>query len=49
MEDEEKPKIAGAAIPLGSIFSNMFAQKNDNNNQKQDNDKKQTKMSKKSK
>ena len=24
--DEEKPKIAGAAIPLGSIFSNMFAQ-----------------------
>ena len=41
VEDEEKPKIAGAAIPLGSIFSNMFAQKNDNNNnQKQDNDKK---------
>ena len=29
--DEEKPKIAGAAIPLGSIFSNMFAQKNVNN------------------
>ena len=25
--DEEKPKITGAAIPLGSIFSNMFAQK----------------------
>ena len=24
--DEEKPKIAGAAIPLGSIFSNMFTQ-----------------------
>lgn len=48
MEDEEKPKIAGAAIPLGSIFSNMFAQKNDNNNnQKQDNDKKQTKNDKK--
>ena len=46
--DEEKPKIAGAAIPLGSIFSNMFAQKNDNNNnQKQDNDKKQTKNDKK--
>ncbi len=47
MDDEEKPKIAGAAIPLGSIFSNMFAQKNDNNNQKQDNDKKQTKNDKK--
>lgn len=48
VEDEEKPKIAGAAIPLGSIFSNMFAQKNDNNNnQKQDNDKKQTKNDKK--
>lgn len=48
MEDEEKPRIAGAAIPLGSIFSNMFAQKNDNNNnQKQDNDKKQTKNDKK--
>ncbi len=24
--DQEKPKIAGAAIPLGSIFSNMFSQ-----------------------
>ena len=48
VEDEEKPKIAGGAIPLGSIFSNMFAQKNDNNNnQKQDNDKKQTKNDKK--
>ena len=48
MDDEEKPKIAGAAIPLGSIFSNMFAQKKDNNNnQKQDNDKKQTKNDKK--
>ena len=47
VEDEEKPKIAGAAIPLGSIFSNMFAQKNDNNNQKQNNDKKQTKNDKK--
>ena len=48
MDNEEKPKIAGAAIPLGSIFSNMFAQKNDNNNnQKKDNDKKQTKNDKK--
>lgn len=25
-DGEEKPKIAGAAIPLGSIFSNMFNQ-----------------------
>ena len=24
--DEEKPRIAGAAIPLGSIFSNVFSQ-----------------------
>lgn len=23
-DDEDTPKIAGAAIPLGSIFSNMF-------------------------
>jgi len=23
-DDEDAPKIAGAAIPLGSIFSNMF-------------------------
>ena len=47
--DEEKPKIAGAAIPLGSIFSNMFAQKNGNNeiSEKQENDKKQIKNDKK--
>ena len=47
--DEEKPKIAGAAIPLGSIFSNMFAQKNVNNenSEKQENGKKQIKNDKK--
>lgn len=47
--DEEKPKIAGAAIPLGSIFSNMFAQKNGNNeiSEKQENGKKQIKNDKK--
>ena len=47
--DEEKPKIAGAAIPLGSIFSNMFAQKNgnDENSEKQENDQKQIKKDKK--
>ena len=49
MDDEEKPKIAGAAIPLGSIFSNMFAQKNVNNenSEKQENGKKQIKNDKK--
>ena len=47
--DEEKPRIAGAAIPLGSIFSNMFAQKNINNesSEKQENGKKQIKNDKK--
>ena len=47
--DEEKPKIAGAAIPLGSIFSNMFAQKNgnDENSEKQENDQKQIKKDQK--
>ena len=47
--DEERPKIAGAAIPLGSIFSNMFAQKNVNNenSEKQENGKKQIKNDKK--
>ena len=51
-DDEEKPRIAGAAIPLGSIFSNMFAQRNNNNNNNNDNKKqndsqKQTKNDKK--
>ena len=46
--DEEKPKITGAAIPLGSIFSNMFAQKNNNgeNSSKQENNKKLSKNDK---
>ena len=30
-ENYEKPKIAGAAIPLGSIFSNMFGSNSQNN------------------
>ena len=51
MDDEEKPRIAGAAIPLGSIFSNMFAQRNNNNNnndnKKQNDSQKQTKNDKK--
>ena len=33
-DDEERPKCAGAAIPLGSIFSNMFnGQKTNSENQ----------------
>ena len=44
--DEDQPKIAGAAIPLGSIFSNMFS-KDKQNNDNQDNDKKKVKVDKK--
>ncbi len=47
--DEEKPRIAGAAIPLGSIFSNMFSQdkqNNDSKNSNPDNDKKKVKADK---
>ena len=35
LDDEDTPKIAGAAIPLGSIFSNMFGAKNDTSSQEQ--------------
>ena len=48
--DEEHPKIAGAAIPLGSIFSNMFSQDKQNNNEKnnnQENEKRKVKTEKK--
>ena len=48
--DEEKPKIAGAAIPLGSIFSNMFSQNKKENSQEkshQNEDKKTVKVEKK--
>ena len=47
--DEERPKITGAAIPLGSIFSNMFPRKNQDNekSEKQDTGKKQIKNDKK--
>ena len=45
--DEEKPKIAGAAIPLGSIFSNMFSQHKQENTDNQDNEKKTVKVEKK--
>ena len=33
--DEEKPKFAAAAIPLGSIFSNMFHPKNEDSTKDQ--------------
>ena len=55
-QDEEKPKIAGAAIPLGSIFSNILGHGNGNtalqnniNNQDNNtnNDRKKIKMDKK--
>ena len=36
-DGEEKPKIAGAAIPLGSIFSNMFNQTKNETNQNSNN------------
>ena len=47
-DDEERPKFAGAAIPLGSIFSSMLKprQHKDEENQQNDN-KKQTKNAKK--
>ena len=35
--DEDKPKISGAAIPLGSIFSNMFSHDKSSNNESQEN------------
>ena len=47
-DEEEKPKIAGAAIPLGSIFSNMFnngnVQKDANPSQKSKENTKNTKQ-----
>ena len=36
-DGEEKPKIAGAAIPLGSIFSNMFNKTKNETNQNSNN------------
>jgi ATP-dependent Clp protease ATP-binding subunit ClpA len=34
--DENGPKISGAAIPLGSIFSNMFGSQNNSNKEEQE-------------
>ena len=30
-DNPDSPRITGAAIPIGSIFSNMFQNKNNNN------------------
>ena len=52
-EDENGPKISGAAIPLGSIFSNMFNSQNNKDNtqkdpyQEQSNGRKKVKIEKK--
>ena len=45
--DEEHPKIAGAAIPLGSIFSNMFSQDKQSSQDNNTNEKKKIKADKK--
>ena len=45
--DEEHPKIAGAAIPLGSIFSNMFSQDKQSSQDNNTSEKKKTKADKK--
>ncbi len=37
IDEENGPKIAGAAIPLGSIFSNMFSQVKPDDSKKSDN------------
>ena len=59
-DNENTPKISGAAIPLGSLFSNMFGNKNDSSQNQYSNEssgrkkvkvekKKNTKQSKKKK
>ena len=45
--DEEHPKIAGAAIPLGSIFSNMFSQDKQSSQDNNASEKKKVKADKK--
>ena len=51
--DEENPKIAGAAIPLGSIFSNIFSkpkhefQESENQQSNENSEKKKIKIEKK--
>ena len=45
--DEDHPKIAGAAIPLGSIFSNMFSRDKQSSQDNTDSEKKKVKADKK--
>ena len=45
--DEEHPKVAGAAIPLGSIFSNMLSQEKKEANSNSNNKANQTNVDKK--
>ena len=46
-DDEEKPKFAGAAIPLGSIFSNMFNGQKANSENQENESKKTIRVEKK--
>ena len=46
-EDEERPKFAGAAIPLGSIFSNMFNGQKPNSENQENESKKTIRVEKK--
>ncbi len=47
-DNPDSPKITGAAIPIGSIFSNMFQNKNDNDDEQEtSNGRKKVKVEKK--
>ncbi len=46
-DDEERPKFAGAAIPLGSIFSNMFNGQKPNSENQENESKKTIRVEKK--
>ena len=48
-DNPDSPRITGAAIPIGSIFSNMFQNKNNNNDEEQEpsNGRKKVKVEKK--
>ena len=46
-DDEDAPKISGAAIPLGSIFSNMFNNKQNDEQEEPVNSRKKVKVEKK--
>ena len=48
-DDSEKPEMQFGAIPLGSIFSNMFGASNNENDNSNDREKKKVKVDKKSK